>query len=328
MEKIIFVTLSNGYFGSAWNSWEALSIEKISCDLKKLNIKVYVSTIENILKDYDLVDGDIVIYTSSENPSIRQYVKDVMYYVDKKCQIIPSYDLLLSHENKGFQELYRKNKGIGDLEGDYFIDHQYLPNNYPFVYKTIDGSGSFGVELVNNSKQKNRLIENKEKDTYKRKAINFLRRLKLNNEEFDIYSYNKKKFSGFVIQDFIEGLEFDYKILVFWGKFYVLKRNIKKGDFRASGSGLFEFKEPSNAVLNYAKYIFETLDTPYASLDIAESYVGCKLIEYQALNFGPYALIKSPGYYTLNDGYWVFIEVTSSLEVEFSRSLAAYVSNM
>ena len=186
----------------------------------------------------------------------------------------------------------------------------------------------FGVELVNNSKQKNRLIENKEKDTYKRKAINFLRRLKLNNEEFDIYSYNKKKFSGFVIQDFIEGLEFDYKILVFWGKFYVLKRNIKKGDFRASGSGLFEFKEPSNAVLNYAKYIFETLDTPYASLDIAESYVGCKLIEYQALNFGPYALIKSPGYYTLNDGYWVFIEVTSSLEVEFSRSLAAYVSNM
>lgn len=325
MHKIYFVTLPNGYFGSAGQSWLSLNIGNISSEIKKLGLEVYNTSIDRILSDYDLKSEDIVIYTSSENKVTRQYVKDIMYLVSKKSNIVPNYDLLMAHENKGFQELYRKEKEFGNLQGFYHPDHEHLPKEYPYVYKSIDGAGSSGVELVRDSKKRIKLIKKKERLSLKRKAISFLRKIKLTKEQFLIYQYNKKKFNVFVVQEFISDLSFDYKVLVFWNKFFVLKRNIKSGDFRASGSGLFEFEKPSDAVLEYAMNIFSTLDTPYASLDIAVSDSGCKLIEFQALNFGPYTLINSPGYYQIKDSEWHFIEEKSSLEQEFSRSLAAFI---
>lgn len=325
MKRVFIVTLPNGYFGSAWRSWNSIGVDNISNELKALGLNVYEVSVDNILGSYTLDNDDIVIYTSSENKEMRQYVKDVMYLVNKKCNIVPSYDLLMAHENKGFQELYRKEKEFGNLQGFYHPDHEHLPKEYPYVYKSIDGAGSSGVELVRDSKKRIKLIKRKERLSLKRKAISFLRKIKLTKEQFLIYQYNKKKFNVFVVQEFISDLSFDYKVLVFWNKFFVLKRNIKSGDFRASGSGLFEFEKPSDAVLEYAMNIFSTLDTPYASLDIAVSDSGCKLIEFQALNFGPYTLINSPGYYQIKDSEWHFIEEKSSLEQEFSRSLAAFI---
>lgn len=324
-QRVFFVTLPNEYFGSAGESWLSLDIDRVSSEIKKLGLEIYKASIDKILCDYDLKREDLVIYTSSENKVIRQYVKDVMYLVNKKSNIVPGYDLLMAHENKGFQELYRQDKEIGNLDGFYHFDHQLLPIEYPYVYKSIDGAGSSGVKLVSDSSKKNKLIKSKERVSLKRKVISFLRRLNLTKEQFSIYQYNKKKFDGFIIQEFINDLSFDYKVLVFWDKFFVLKRNIKSGDFRASGSGLFEFERPSDQVLDYARNIFTTLDTPYASLDIAVSESGCKLIEFQALNFGPYALVNSPGYYQLKGSEWHFIERKSSLEQEFSRSLAAFI---
>lgn len=324
-KRVFFVTLPNGSFGSAGQSWLSLNIDSISNKIIKLGFEIHKTSIEKILNDYDLKEEDLVIYTSSENKVVRQYVKDVMYLVDKKSNIIPSYDLLMAHENKGFQELYRKDKKIGNLDGFYRFDHEQLPSAYPYVYKSIDGAGSSGVELVRDSSKRDKLIKNKERVNLKRKIISFLRKLKLTKEQFSIYQYNKKSFHGFIVQEFINDLSFDYKILVFWDKFFVLKRNIKAGDFRASGSGLFEFEKPSDEVLEYARDIFSTLDTPYASLDIAVSEGVCKLIEFQALNFGPYTLINAPGYYQLKGSDWHFIEGKSSLEEEFSRSLAAFI---
>lgn len=325
MIRVFFVTLPNGYFGSAGQSWLSLNVQNISSDIRKLGLEVYSTSIDRILSDYDLKSEDIVIYTSSENKVTRQYVKDTMYLVNKKSNIVPSYDLLMAHENKGFQELYRKDKNFGNLDGFYHLDHMRLPEEYPYIYKSIDGAGSSGVELVKDSKKRSQLIKKKEKKGLKRKAISFLRKIKLTKEQFSIYQYNKKNFNSSVVQEFINNLSFDYKVLVFWNKFFVLKRNIKPGDFRASGSGLFKFEKPSDAVLEYAGNIFSTLDTPYASLDIAVSESGCKLIEFQALNFGPYALVNSPGYYQIKDSEWCFIEEKSSLEQEFSRSLAAFI---
>jgi len=47
--------------------------------------------------------------------------------------------------------------------------------------------------------------------------------------------------SKFIVQEFIPDLSNDWKVLVFWDKYYVLRRKNRPNDFRASGSGLFSF---------------------------------------------------------------------------------------
>src|SRR5690606_20400892 len=95
-------------------------------------------------------NDDILIYTSFLDGEIRSYLKDVLFYVKDKCSIIPPYDILLAHENKGFQEIVRKEKNINNLESTYLFDIDQLDCKPSYVFKTVDGSGSKGVELVKN----------------------------------------------------------------------------------------------------------------------------------------------------------------------------------
>ena len=60
-----------------------------------------------------------------------------------------------------------------------------------------------------------------------------------------------------IIQDYISGLDGDYKVLIYDKKYYVLRRYNCKNDFRASGSGIFVFEENiPRAVLDFAEKVF------------------------------------------------------------------------
>uniref|UniRef100_UPI00071E7D32 ATP-grasp domain-containing protein n=1 Tax=Psychrobacter sp. ENNN9_III TaxID=1254334 RepID=UPI00071E7D32 len=315
--KVYIATLPNGFFGSTGQSWQSLDVNKVS---SLLNFDSEIITI-NDLMHIDFDKTDIVFYTSSDEENIRLYLRDVMYFINKKCRIIPSYDILMSHENKGFQELYRTELGFGDLKGNYFfdIDDSNLP--LPKVLKTVSGAGSSGVFLVKNEKD---LLDIKKKHfnvSNKRKVIKFQRKIRLQAEEFLIYNYRHKGFNRFVEQDFIPNLANDFKILVFGDRYYSLKRNIKEGDFRASGSGLFEHIKPPKETLDYAKSIFDKISNPYASLDIAQSSDGCHLIEFQGTNFSPGTLLKAPSRYVCTNGEWVKEKNNQDLEENFAYAL-------
>src|SRR5690606_34895602 len=52
------------------------------------------------------------------------------------------------------------------------------------------------------------------------------------------YSKNAGKEKGYVyLQDFLPNNEFDLRIIIIGNKAFALKRMVRKGDFRASGSG-------------------------------------------------------------------------------------------
>ncbi|OLF36412.1 RimK family alpha-L-glutamate ligase [Psychrobacter sp. Cmf 22.2] len=321
--KVYIATLPNGFFGSTGQSWQSLDVNKVS---SLLNFDSEIITI-NDLMHIDFDKTDIVFYTSSDEENIRLYLRDVMYFINKKCRIIPSYDILMSHENKGFQELYRTELGFGDLKGNYFfdIDDSNLP--LPKVLKTVSGAGSSGVFLVKNEKD---LLDIKKKHfnvSNKRKVIKFQRKIRLQAEEFLIYNYRHKGFNRFVEQDFIPNLANDFKILVFGDRYYSLKRNIKEGDFRASGSGLFEHIKPPKETLDYAKSIFDKISNPYASLDIAQSSDGCHLIEFQGTNFSPGTLLKAPSRYVCTNGEWVKEKNNQDLEENFAYALNFFIKS-
>lgn len=320
--KIYLLTSPNGSFGSAGQSWLKLDIEKIRAEL---NYPIMIRTILDI-DDLTFSKDDIIIYNSSSDHSVRSYIKDKLFYLSYTNRLIPSYELLMAHENKGFQEVMKKNKGFGNLEGHYLFDleNQCLP--YPTVLKTTQGAGSSGVFLI---KDKRDLFTIKKRfltHSFKRKLISAQRKLKLKPSEYKIYKYSKKKFNLFVEQDFIPNLKHDFKVLVFGDRYYVLKRSVKKNDFRASGSGKFDFIEPPKEVLNFAKQISDVLDNPYLSLDIAQSEKNCHLIEFQATNFGPYTLLNAPNRYVYENNNWSKEKNDKDLESNYAYALNYFIN--
>lgn len=74
-------------------------------------------------------------------------------------------------------------------------------------------------------------------------------------------------------------------MLVFGEKYYILRRKVRKNDFRASGSGKREFPEYLTdvecQVLDLAYKAFCEIDTPLLSIDIAHDGEKCHMIEFQ-----------------------------------------------
>lgn len=321
--KVYVATLPNGFFGSTGCSWQSLNVSKLSM---LLDYDAEIVTINDLIT-IDLNPDDVVIYTSSDEENIRLYLRDVMYFINKKCKLLPSYNMLLSHENKGFQELLKTELGFGNLKGNYFFDIDDSILSMPKVLKTISGAGSSGVFLAKGKKDVTNIKNKYFEVSNKRKIIKLQRRFKLKSSEFSIYDYRHKGFNLFVEQEFIPELSNDFKILIFGDRYYCLKRDVKDRDFRASGSGLFEFVKPPKEVLDFAKSVFDKLDNPYASLDIAESDGECYLIEFQGTNFGPFTLLNSSSRYVYSNNNWVEEENNKDLEENFAYALNTFLSN-
>ncbi|MGP4789272.1 ATP-grasp domain-containing protein [Psychrobacter sp. 1Y11] len=320
---IYLLTMPDGTFGSAGQSWKRLDLNRLKLNL---DFEVKVDTIDNI-NNLTFKNNDILIYTSSENEVIRVFLKNTLFYVKDKARLIPSYDLLMAHEDKGFQEILRLKENFGNLKGNYIFDIDKSSLDSPKVLKTSQGAGSSGVFLVKNLKELAKIKSDFFTNDLKRQLVKLQRKIKLNSSDYQIYKYRYKKFSLFVEQEFIPNLKHDFKVLVFGDRYFVLKRSIRKDDFRASGSGNFEFVEPPQEVLDFAKEIALVLDNPYLSLDIAQSDTGCHLIEFQGTNFGPYTLLNAPYRYVFQDDNWVEESNCKDLEVNYAYALNYYIKD-
>lgn len=320
---IYLLTMPDGTFGSAGQSWKKLDLDMVK---SKLNFAITISSIDKI-EDLDFQANDVVIYTSSENEIIRSYLKNKLYYLKDKVTLIPRYELLMAHEDKGFQEILKKERRLGNLEGNYIFDIDNHKMDYPKVLKTSQGAGSSGVFLVKDQEDLQKIKDGYFSNSIKENIIAAQRKLKLSESEYQIYSYRKKKFNLFVEQEFIPNLQFDFKILIFGDRYFVLKRKVRKNDFRASGSGDFQFDaEPPHDVFDFAKKISQTLNNPYFSLDIVQSDRGCHLIEFQCTNFGPIALLNAPNRFVMNNGEWVKETNCKNLEANYAYALNHYMN--
>lgn len=153
----------------------------------------------------------------------------------------------------------------------------------PFVIKDPEGYGSQGVSLVDS------------------------------HEAFEhtVRQYFRKRASGtegvgsLVVQQFIPGMEGDWKVIVVGNTAAALYRKVRKDDFRASGSHIFEFRRPPKKVLNCAMQVCRNLIAPWVSCDIIETENKCFLVEYQCVHFGTTTTDKALFHFQLDDkGQW------------------------
>lgn len=324
--RLIIVTHPNGFFGRRRYGWQSINVTKLEQHLGA-SFETTIVPIDRLL-DLQLDTDVLVLYGSSDDPKLRAFYKDVLFIAGQKCHLLPKLEHLFAHENKGFQELYKRSIGVQSLKAEYLFEWDQLRLPMPFVFKTIEGAGSAGVTLVSSERKLRQIRRQFFSPSFLRRAITKVRRMRMTDDQRAMYTYRHQGRCLAVAQEFVPGLTCDYKVLVYGRKYYLLRRSTRKDDFRASGSGIFTFPlEPRTEVLDFARYQARSLDAPYLSLDIAQREDGqCALIEYQVLHFGPYTILNSSGYFERTSSEWRFVKETPCLEREMAQSITQYVA--
>ena len=278
--------------------------------------------------------GQVVLYQSSEDKGscYKEYLEDVLLGIQLQGgQLIPPFPYFRAHHNKTFMEILR------DLSGDARIlrprawvqgtleDFKSWQGVYPVVVKRAWGAGSGGVRLARNPKEGVNIAAR-----FSRSggildiAKEYIKRWWRRKKGYVPYSMHRQKF---LIQEFLSGLRGDFKVLVYWDRYYVVSRKNRPGDFRASGSGLLSWPEaPPAGLLDFARHVFAHFHVPMISLDIAMVDGMPVLIEFQCICFGPASLELSSWFFEQQQERWVRVVAKSIPEEEFARSVTCYLA--
>src|SRR5690606_2383167 len=111
------------------------------------------------------------------------------------------------------------------------------------------------------------------------------------------FSRMQSKEKGYVyFQEFIPNNDSDVRLIVIGDKAYGMRRLVRKGDFRASGSNEFVYKEIDKATLKTAFSVSKLLKLQCVAFDFV--YLnGRPLIVEMSFGFGTKGSDKCPGFW-------------------------------
>jgi glutathione synthase/RimK-type ligase-like ATP-grasp enzyme len=341
-KKIVLLTGKDHFFGQTRKPWVSINVKQLKAYIQSFGYEVDEYSFDQIANLQNPPRSSIVFYTFSQKENMRLYILSVIRYLERvNNTVIPNYDLLLCHENKGYQELYKKSIGLNSLNSLYLSSIDQCKDNnitYPVVLKTVSGTNAKGVYLIHSEKQLMHRLRKLTPELPFFERVDLLRRHYLrekkhfhgytnysNLEDYLQYREYLTPETRFVLQEFVPGLQFDYRVVIMHGKYFTMKRMNRDNDFRASGSKRFVFEEKtSEELLNYAHFVYSKFDTPFLSLDIGEANGKYYLFEYQALHFGISSIILSKGYYERIETIWRFTAQAPEFEKYLAEGLISY----
>lgn len=193
---------------------------------------------------------------------------------------------------------------------------------FPKVFKLRGGAGAANVMLAHTEKDARRLVNR----AFGAGFAQFDRTRYL-KERYRKWREGKDTFSGVLkgigrlfittsyarmhgrekgyayFQDFIPNNLFDTRVVVIGGdKALVERRYVRKGDFRASGSGEFEYVKADPAVLEIAFDVAKRLKLQTVAFDFIYDNETPLIVE-MSYGFGTKGISHCPGYYT-SDQLW------------------------
>jgi len=335
MRKILLLCDYLGHFGYKW------AAKPYRSGMNKQKLSECFQSSGYLCEFYDFSDIDLnkmnfknlpVLYTSSEDVGghYKDYIEDVLLGLSLKGAILlPRFEFFRSHHNKVFMELLRdlmpitirniKSYHFGTLEN---LKRKLNEISYPCIIKCAAGAGSKGVFKASSEEELIKIAKKITRSRYWLKEIwDFGRAIKRKGYRRESLYRNK-----IIVQNFVEGLNHDWKVLVFGDRYYVLRRQNRKNDFRASGSGLLEYREDvPKKILEISKKICDYLGVPNIALDIAYDGQDVYLIEFQCVRFGTHALDTSPFYFRKDRNEWKQTKETSELEKVYVESIVKYL---
>ncbi|MEU4532374.1 hypothetical protein AB0F49_29495 [Micromonospora ureilytica] len=290
--------------------------------------------------DLDLsadLHGIPVLYTSSEDRGLqyKSWIEDLVLAMEAAgARTIPSFRFLRAHHNKVMMEALRTQlfpKDAARLHTYSFGTYEELEaadlvGTWPKVIKPASGAGSTGVASAVNRTELLRAARGLSRSGSLDEAAREYGRRLLRRRRHHPRSLHRQKF---VVQDLIPGMAGDFKVLRMGSRYYTLYRRNRPGDFRASGSGDFNFHDTAGvdqeALLDYAEYVSDRLATPLASLDIGFDGTDFHLFEFQCLHFGTVTAEKSTHYYARSHGTWQRVPEDCDIEAVFCQAIVDYL---
>jgi hypothetical protein len=337
-EKIIVLVDYRGHFWSSVRKNDiGMDLEVLEATFAELGFTLEFMRFPEVDLRRRSFAGLPVLYQSSEDRGslYKGYIEDIVLGLMLQGAVpVPHFACLRAHHNKVFMEILRDvsseprlqgvgSRTFGTLE-DY--EHYHEKTDVTQVIKSAEGSSSLGVALLDGAGARRRLPRKLSRSYHLVDAAK--NRAKIHLRPWYAAKSNHRR--KFIVQDFVAGLSGDFKVLIYWDRYYVLQRSNRKNDFRASGSGLFEYRRDlPTGLLDFVRAVFRSFEVPCISIDVA--WTGSEFIplEFQFVLFGSYTLVRSPFYFVAaesGDG-WTVVEEPSQLEEVFARSVAAFLKH-
>lgn len=317
---------------------QSVDVNLLASEIRSLGYSVAVKSFNQIDFSEDNYKGFHVFYQSSQDPDLfyKSYIEDVLFGLKLQgAVLLPDLQYFRAHHNKVFMEILRSVSGNDSIKllkswhfGTYedFKNNKVLDKGGKYVFKLSTGDQSKNVVLLDN----NRMFHSVPKK--QSRSLNWYYWLidqikpywKSRYPVYQKKSHHRKKF---IIQEFIPGLTGDFKVLVFPDKkLFVLARETRPDDFRASGSGRFTYnKDIPRELLDYSVEVFNTFSVPFISLDIAIFENKFYLMEFQFVHFGTYTAEKSPFHFQKTKDNWEIVEERIVIETEFAKALHRFI---
>jgi len=319
MKNLFILTNQAGNIPQKILESDSVSAKMIRDYFTNYDFNVKIFTYDEFLTAYnnlsDEIKGSYFFYASSQYPEYYSAIEDILLLIKEKGGIlIPGFIHFRAHENKFLQEIVKTDLNI-KCPRSWQI-------GFPAVAKLSSGYGSKTVSLL---KTKDEGITFLEKNLIPvvTKRKNFL---KYRKQVKDIKGNHPLKVGKIILQEYIDGIENDWKILVFGDRIFYLKRYFRDNDFRASGSGNFDSNiHPDKDILEFAMKVRMLLNTPWVSLDIIKRGSDIYLIEYQCVHFGLYTVMKSTEHYVYRDGIMEVVKAKVDEDVLFAEELHKYI---
>jgi glutathione synthase/RimK-type ligase-like ATP-grasp enzyme len=332
-KKILILVDYLRYFRRERYKCSSLDLETITTIFKNHQLNFEIRSFQDIIEAPQKPEDNIIWYASSDLISYKNYIEDILLYLNDRNTLIPHFDFFRAHENKGFQELLRRKFNLPVLESHYFGTVEELLKiinyiDYPVVLKKTTGSGSENVHLIHNQKYLIKKVKSLSKSSAYLCNLTkkYLKRYVFTNKYK--YEYTKESLfvNNFIIQQFVPNLTNDWKVLIFYDKYFVFEREVRNNDFRASGSGKFFYRKFDNSLLDFCEMIFKKINSPWVSLDVCWDGSSYHLFEFQILNPGPIGLLNGPYYFRRDtNAKWEKILVKSDLSVTYAEAFIKYV---
>jgi glutathione synthase/RimK-type ligase-like ATP-grasp enzyme len=332
--RILLLVDYRGYFYSSTRYRDpSMDAPRIASYLEKAGFSVIIRPFADVdFRNEDYRDV-VVLYQSSEDRELlyKGYIEDILLGLQLKgARLVPDFPYFRAHHDKVFMEILRDishNPSIMNVWGKGFGTYEEFRARVDSLPKTVvmkpsAGAASRGVARVENRtgqlRHARRISCSGRWWEHIRKAVEpYLR-----GPTFVKSIYRNK----FVVGGFIPDLQNDFKILIYGDRYYVLYRRNRRRDFRASGSGMFEFHENiPEGLLDYAEDVFHTFKCPFLSMDVGFDGKKYYVFEFQCVMFGNLTLEKSEFYFQRKEGAWTIVKEKSELERVFAESVMLFL---
>lgn len=225
-------------------------------DIKYKYYNIYDSNWIEEAKQFDLI-----VWHTYSDPMTQSMAKSKFYVLDKRMNkhCVPSYDELWTYEEKVHSHYLYKLYGLPEIPTFVTHDKQEALNfisktSYPIISKIATGSGSAGVEKIDSYKEAlslvNKVFSYKGRKTY--------------------FSFERQK-NYVYFQQFISDADYDLRIYVVGNKYFGYYRYPKKGDYKASGAGIYEKKEIPKEALELASMVKDKFGCRFLATDMLYS---------------------------------------------------------